>query len=465
MTWPALVLWALIVWGAASRGPQLLYVFGLCGAIGTLQMLPGEALGGANLLPQSVCAAFLIGKILLQRGNLMRGLALGVDPRRLGLLVAFAAYAVPAAVILPRLFAGQVEVITVSAGVDGASLLQPTFAVFTQSGYMVLSIATAVAVAVVGGQPDFRRHYLGSVLVGGLALIATGLVDLLTYAAGLSSLLDPFRNASYSLLTDSEALGAKRVVGLMSEASAYGALCVTALAALAFLRPCFEPRLRRTLVPLTIAGLLGMAVISTSSSAYVGLGVFAAMFGCNWLIRVGAGAVPGREGLRSELVLIVLAGFGLFCVAVLAPQLLNPVYDMFDAIVLNKTASSSFAERSSWTALGWNALWATNGLGVGLGSVRVSNWFVSILASTGLFGALLMFGFIARAMLSPRRPASADRREWRRGLRFTLVPSLFMALLAGTIPDIGVATGALYGLLVALDGPMPVREPELDAPA
>jgi hypothetical protein len=452
LTWPAVVFWVVILAGAISRGPALLYLFSIAGAFGTLQMLPGEVVGGANVLPQSICAVFLVGKVFLQRGNLLRGAAAAVDPRRLGLLAAFLVYAIPTALILPRLFANQVEVVAVGAAIAGASILQPTFNNITQTGYMALSIATALAFAILGSREDFRRHYLLSVLLGGLALIVTGLVDMATYTTGTSALLEPFRNATYALLVDAEALGSKRVVGLTSEASSFGSLCVGSLALLAFLRPCFGPRLRRTLVPLTIGGLFVMAVISTSSSAYIGLAIFAAAFGVNWLIRLGAIDAPAREGLRSELAIVVAGAFLILCVVVMMPQLLDPVRDMFDAVILKKSASASYVERNTWTRVGWEAFVATQGLGVGLGGLRTSNWFVSILGSTGLFGGLLMFGFMARVFFARTRLRSAQAREWRRGLRCSLVPSLVISWFSGTIPDIGVTAGALYGLLVALDG-------------
>src|SRR5580693_50286 len=150
---------------------------------------------------------------------------------------------------------------------------------------MALSIGVTLAFTLVGGGTNFQRHYLQAVLLGGIRLIGTGLVDFLLATAGLADLLEPFRNASYALLVDVEAAGAKRVVGLMTEASAYGASCVGAAASLAFLRPCFPNVLRDLIVPATILGLIAMAVLSTSSTAYVGLGVFGVVYALNWLRR------------------------------------------------------------------------------------------------------------------------------------------------------------------------------------
>lgn len=58
--------------------------------------------------------------------------------------------------------------------------------------------------------------------------------------------------------------------------------------------------------------------------------------------------------------------------------------NMVDTVVFQKTSSESYIERSGWTRYGWKAFLATEGWGVGLGSARTSNWYVSILSNTGL---------------------------------------------------------------------------------
>jgi hypothetical protein len=154
MTWPAILLWLLIIAATFSRGPSLLYVFGATASFGTLQMVPGDAVGGVTLLPQSVCAACLVGKILAGRGNLARALTVAVDPARLGPLFLFLAYGILSAYAMPRLFMNMVEVVPVRAGTQLSNLLEPTGANFTQSAYLTLSIGVILAFTLRGGQPD-----------------------------------------------------------------------------------------------------------------------------------------------------------------------------------------------------------------------------------------------------------------------------------------------------------------------
>jgi hypothetical protein len=245
MTWPSIVLWLLIFVGAIRRGPMLLYVFGAAGAFGSLQMVPGDMVHGVNLLPQSVCAVFLVGKILLSKGQIRRALNAALDPAKLGLLFLFLAYGLLSAYAMPRLFAHSVEVIPVSASAPWPVALEPTVANITQPAYLALSSGIALAFTLAGGRTNFQRYYLLALLFAGIVSIVTGLMDLVSWTAGLADLLEPFRNASYALLIDVGAFGGKRVVGLMPEASAYGPACVGAAASLAFLRPFFPQWLAR----------------------------------------------------------------------------------------------------------------------------------------------------------------------------------------------------------------------------
>ena len=138
---------------------------------------------------------------------------------------------------MPRLFAGRVDVIPINVEVPDPQPLAPTSANFTQSAYMVLSVGLIYACAVVARNNEFRRHFLRANLVAAAMLVLTGVLDLATQG---TDLLAPFRNANYALVSDAAILGSKRVVGLMPEASTFGAACVGILSVLVFLRPSFR---------------------------------------------------------------------------------------------------------------------------------------------------------------------------------------------------------------------------------
>ena len=131
----------------------------------------------------------------------------------------------------------------------------------------------------------------------------------------------------------------------------------------------------------------------------------------------------------------------------LAPERIAPIFDMFDKVVLQKTASYSFYQRSMWTRTGWQAFLDTGGLGAGLGSLRTSNWSISIIGSTGVFGALLLIGFFLQKLLQRTSRLSREDAAFAFGLKLSLLPYLAMIQLGGTIPDIGVAAAMSLGFL------------------
>lgn len=447
MSWPAAVLWALIPPLMLMRGPALLYMTLIVNAFMSLQMLPGDG-GGANLLPVTIYAAALVGKVALAPGNLMRGLEAALDVRRVGLFTAFIIYSLLSAVLLPRMFAGLVEVIPVSgASLDGPSLVQPRSGNITQPGYMLISYLTALALAVIGSRADVRRHYLRALVWAALALVATGVADLVSSKLGLSTLLAPFRTASYEMLTDVEVSGVKRVVGLTPEASAFGSLCVGAAAALLLLRPLYRPGWERILATAALIGVAAMALLSTSATAFAGGAALAGVYLVDLATRASRRRALGRETIALEIGLLSACAFAAAAVIVFAPNLVAPLFDLVDKIVFQKSASLSYYQRNLWTQIGLQAFFDSGGLGVGLGSVRTSNWAVSIIASTGVIGGALIFGMIAQKVFASSPTASPEVDCLRRGLRLWIIPALIMSLLGGTIPDIGVMMAITLGLL------------------
>lgn len=446
MTWAAVLAWALILVAALPRGPVvLLYLFFGFGAFGSLNLLP-EGNGVATVLPQAACAVFLIGKILFSKGQIPRAFDAAIDPTKLGLLFAFLFYGLFSAYVMPRFFAHMVEVVEMAATAPWATPLRPTLGNLTQSAYILLSVGCALAFTISGEQTAFRRHYIRANWIGGIALILAGLADMTVPA----DLLEPFRNA-YALLTSAEVMGVKRVVGLMPEASSYGTSCVGAAATLIFIRPCFEGAfLRNYLVPLTGLFLLLMAVLSTSSSAYVGLAVFALLFAGNWLRRALSDDAPAREGLKWEAIISLMAALAGLAVITLIPHAMDPVYDMLDLMVFKKHESDSYLERNNWTKVAMHAFFATYGVGVGIGSVRTSNWFVNILGSTGVIGAALLGSFIVRLYVRRCRASDPRTRELATGLKIGLLPQFAMLALIGTTPDFGVGIAAAMGTITSL---------------
>ncbi len=412
-------------------------------------MLPAGMASGINLLPGAAVGMLVVLKIAAYDGNIYRMIASALNIRRLGWLAAFLMYGVLTAFVLPKLFYSRIEVFPMSGLLAGTSSLHSSSSNLAQSCYMTLSVLLAMSISVIGSKEEFRYRFAVGIMLNGIALILTGVIDLGLYQAGLSTILDPFRNVTYTLLTNVEQLGAKRIVGLMPEASSYGTSCVSTLSLLAFLRPCLSSIHRRRTVPLLIVVLLFMAISSTASSAYVGLAIFFITFAIDVSVRVGSRSDPVSDEARCEMLALAISLLVIVLILCVSSDTRNYCYAMIDEAILEKSNSASFLERGAWTSTGLHSLVDTFGLGVGLGSVRVSNWFVSILASTGVVGSVLMFLAIASAMFPNKVKRGSAEWMWQRALKLSLIPAFGMNFVIGTTPDLGVTNGIIIGLIAA----------------
>ncbi|GJD37205.1 hypothetical protein FMGBMHLM_4132 [Methylobacterium aerolatum] len=439
----------MIIAAAFSRGPWLIYIMFASGAFGMLQMAPGDG-GGLNVLPQAACAAVFVLKVLSQPGNIPRAVDAALDPYRIGLLTAFTLYGVIGSYCLPRLFAELAYVVPVSSDVvGGTEVLRPSKGNITQSCYLLLSYGTTLAFCIIGATKEFRRHYALANLYAGMTIIITGMMDAVLYSVGLSDLLTPFRTATYVLISEAEIEGVKRVIGLMSEASAYGGLCIGTGGALIFLLPFFHKGRESLVAAATAMLLLVMGVLSTSSGAYVGFAILCGIYGVHMLVRLASR--DDREARRSRIELGLLSAAGLIVLGafIVQPSLFDFAFDMVDKLVFQKSVTASYIERTSWTRAGWEAFLDSGTMGVGIGSIRVSNWSVSILGSTGLFGALLMFGFLVQQLVFKPRKASPEVQRYNTAVQLSLLPLLAIAQLSATMPDLGVSVAAALGVLAA----------------
>lgn len=446
--WPEVVLWLLFAAGALSRGPFILYMYSISIIFGGLSMIPPEV-SGLNIPPATTCAIILLAKILLRSDNLMLSLRQAVDVRKLGLLGFFAVYVVFTAMIYPRLFQGDVMLYSLNAA-ESETPLAPTSSNLAQTIYLLTAIITTFAFSAAVRSEQFRRHYMRGVLITAFALVLSGVIDLSLAEVDASDLLSALHNATYHDLSTVQVAGLHRVVGFMPEASSYGGICCTYLGFLAFNIGAFEPAHRRRIVPILIIGLGAMTLLSTSSTGYLGFGVLIAVY----LSRVFYGLVliPIRSASRLRQAVYVLSALVVIAtfLAIIGPLVYQHLKPLLDAVLFQKTSSSSYLERNRWTHAGLLAFFATHGVGVGVGSVRTSNWFVNILASTGIIGVALFFGFVARVLWPSASLRTAADRKFANGVRLALLPSSAMIFVSGTTPDPGIGTMSWLGLVYGL---------------
>jgi hypothetical protein len=445
MTYPAVIFWALSLLVLFSRGPWLYRLFFVSMAFGTLAMAPPQMMG-ANLFPAWILAAIMTVRTLMDVGPRAYLGAL-LDFRRLGVLTCCTVYVIFSAVMLPRIFAGQIDVITMRLESAGTAGLAPSVSNLIQTAYFLLTTFTVANIYFAASTPDRRKALLDGFGWGAAAVIVTGLADMVCSKVGLSGLLDPFRNATYALMTDNDVADMRRVVGLTSEASAFAALCVGFLAPLAI-----TPNDRASApwgpwrAPLAL-GLLLMTYLSTSSGGYVALASVALMVAAGLAMGMAEGRRPAWQGAYWIMILCVAALGAL----VFSPHLVDTVQHMLDVVVFQKQHTSSYVERSMWNTMAFDAFLKSDGLGAGIGCCRASSWVFALLGNIGAPGAALMLAFVVQVFLM--RAAEPSDRGLLRITKLAIVPTLFVIALTSPSVHFGLGAAWLFGLALALARP------------
>jgi hypothetical protein len=450
--YPSVIALCILAIGLLSSRPILFYSFFAAGAFGSLSILPTDSIGGMTLLPQPIFALALLAKTISEPGAIPQGLRLVDDWGKLGLLFAFLAAGIVITMIAPKLFVGQIIItpmrLTGTTDLE-TDVLVPNSANMTQLAYLTLSILTALTFAILAKHADFLKRLPLALLIGGIVLFLTGVAD---WVAGSSGALEPFRNASYALLTNAEVLDMKRVVGLMPEASAFGPACVAMAAFLIFLRAAMPGC--GLGMPMLVTGylLLGMAVMSTSSTAYVALAVFGAIYGASLLLR---GVAPARQpGAASSFGLELLVIGLLFIAGIIAlfavHGLTDTISNLLNDIIFQKGQSASYYGRKSWTDTSLGAFFASYGLGVGIGSTRTSSWAVAVLSSTGIIGTALLAAFFVRLFITRAKDPDSPAASTITALKLALPCALAPMAISGTMVDFGSGVAAIFGIVIGL---------------
>lgn len=450
---PILLFWALALRASLSRGPALLYLYFASMPVGAFAVIPTVLTGGLTFTATPVVALLLVARTFMDRRGLSAFLTLAVLPQRLMLLALFWLVAAVVTVFMPRLFAGEAMVVPMRGIVSEPTPLHPTTQNLSQFAYLTISVLTVFAFARVLQDRAMRQHALKAMCLGGFVTVATGLLDYASQFLLLAPLLDPFRTASYALLTDVQVFGSKRVVGLMPEASAYGWQCLSFLSALYFFRRAvIDTRVRNLYVVAVLALLAVCAWLSTSSGTYVGLALLAVVIALEWLLRLGVDPRQGslyRRGLGGEMSFAVCAVIALALATIVEPHILDPVYSLVERMVIDKQASTSFEERGMWRAVAAQSLVQTHGLGVGVGSTRASSSLVAVFSSTGLLGGALFYGFVLQSLLRRTRRATVEHQLIVSAFRFSFIPTFAVSLMVGDA-DFGGIVAFGFGITTAL---------------
>lgn len=443
---------AILIFAFTRSAAGLMVSFWCLNSFGALTILPPEWIGGVNILVGTVAALLFATRVLFST-SLSRVMLTALDFKRLGFLTTYTGIGLVSAIILPRLMS-HVWVFG-NPGGDQMSLVAPNTGNINQTVYLLASFFTSLAFALFMQRREGVAALRVALLAGAAILVLSGIVDIIVGSMGATDALDVFRTANYTFMLDNNVMGVRRTIGFMTEASSFGSACIFWAALLLFTRHMFPKRqLVWGVTPLALLCVL-LAVLSTSSAAYLALMVTLVLFGCDCLINLFSKRFNVRIYTLKELYVLFLA-FIVFIIILLGfPDILQFFIDMIDELVFKKGESSSFEERTAWTNAAFAAFFDSFGIGVGIGSVRTSNLFVNILASTGVIGSFLFISFLYSFYSANVRNAPPEYGSLLRGAKMTTIPIFAQAALVGTMPDYGAPTAALFGIVIGIAAQKP----------
>lgn len=436
-----------------QKHPLLYLLFGTM-AFGSFAVVSPSLTGGLTFTATPIVLLMIIARTFFVKDGIATLINLASSKQYALYLFLFWLVGAFVTLFMPSFFAGNILVIPVRSEILAYGVpLAPTTQNFSQFTYITISILSVMAFSDYLRSSQLQQHVLKAVCVGGCVIVITGLLDLLSTILPLDFLLEAFRNATYTLLVSAEFSTGKRIVGLMPEASSYGAICLSFLTFIYFSRIAITCDFyREKLAPLLIVLLIVMIWLSTSSAAYVGLGFFGILAVIEWLWRSRKSQQNPlyKRGLAFQAWFINLSIITLLLLILFKPSLFDPVIEIVDRLVLQKTGTSSFEERSMWTAVSWQAFLDSYGLGVGIGSTRASNGFVVLMSSVGLLGALFYYGFLLQLFCKKATNAAPESQALMSAVKWSFVPSFMVALLIATTPDFGTFNAFRFGLILAI---------------
>ena len=428
--------------------PMVLVV--LCSGLGAAAAL---LIGSANIQPAHVVLLLAVAAMVARPEGaafFMRTLASSPPAVWLLLLVV---YGVTTAYFIPRLMAGATDIVPLGASAfddTGDTVpLGPVSSNFTQSVYMTANLFCFVATLhAASSDKGFRLVALGLLGLAGFNA-ALAVVDVATYWTGTQALLDPIRNARYTLHHEEQIAGLKRIVGGMPEASAFARFTLGLMA--------FSAMLWMSGLWTRASGLLALAsfalvLLSTSTTGMVGLIPVAGVLYAAAAGKAFLGRPTGQSVTLVAVLPAVAAAIGLVLLA--SEELRTAILDYLDLLVFSKASSNSGLERAAFNAIALQNFRDSYGFGVGLGTVRTSSLPIALLSHVGIPGTLFYLGFLA-AVAWPRRQRMEPLRS---GVRAGALIGCFALICGDLIAAPNIEQGLIFYVLAGLAAARPARK-------
>jgi len=433
------VLAGLLASREAALAWQLTFcLFGACAAIN----LPG----GAVITPSNLFLPFLAARAFAEH---YRTRYLEQVPKA-GVWLALAASAgVLTAIYVPRFLAGVTGILTVDRNsIDtGGSVtpLHPVSGNFTQSVYAIGGVVAFFAIRALLEHPERMTRFRDAMLLLAALDCSSAILNLAEFYAHFPPTLTYVRTA-YALYDAYEGAGGlMRIHGTFSETSSFSGFT---LPLFAFTFCLWQNRVRSTYSGILAALTMLFLMISTSTTAYVGIVLYASAL---TFVLVYRGYIKGTVPRIGVLITGAMLGIVLIgSLFVLDTKVGKALTDYLDVVIFKKLESESGVERSSWNQHCWENFIDTYGLGVGLGSARGSSLLMVLLANLGALGTLCFIAFLMSVLKG--LTTTGEVEPVREASRQAVLAALSSAVVSAATFDMGIV---FYAAAAAASVPQP----------
>lgn len=404
-------------------------LFSLFGATAAVAL---PALGGAPITPALLFLPFLMLHAIFARLRTREPFTLSRPGTLLALIVL---WGLISALVMPRLFGGETQVIVLdrlTAKSPRLYPLRPLPTNITQTVYLFGHLACFLSLRTLLRSPGRLVVFRNAVLLVAALDVGAGLLNMLENLLHLPSLLDYLRNAEgYALAIEYALGGLPRIHGTFPEASLFA---YYSLPLFAFSLSLWTSRAELRFSPYVCCGLLVMLLLSTSTTAYLGLFGYGLCYACVELPRK---RIPNLLALAAACLFVVV-----LAVYALELDFARHLDRFVRATLLDKAESGSGQERAQWNAQAFRNFLDTYWLGAGLGSSRASSFPLVVLSNLGIVGAIMFSMFALNVCRSPYRERTQDsdaELAVRKAASDAVIAALIGALVAVGMFDLGVS--------------------------
>lgn len=454
--WILLPLGIVLYWAS----PRLLYVL-------TLFFLPFSATAVVNVgsadSASGLQASMFFGSLwiltelssLFHCSQLPRFQPLRTPVRQLVLFVLVAGVSL----IMPLWISGHVVIESSELGDSGSMPLQLSANHVSQLGYLVYGILLAILLAFRNSE---AREFVRSIkifLISATFVSLWGFLQFTCWALNVdypSFIFNTSKTDSALGYTQQiRDIGWTRISSVATEPSMFAQCMLVAAVIALFTVISSQPLISKAWDRFILAIILGGLLLSTSTTAYLGLMLVALLYGAA-LVHLGI--------LRSKFVIPLLLFLGAL---VVAGAFYSPVRDVYESMILGKSDSYSAVVRINSVLLARDYFLQFPVFGLGWGSVTSHDLVFKLLSNTGVVGFLVFVVFLITLMKRIWRIAKSERHRsanaiwWPGCFAAVLVTLVFTNIFGGFAFTYG-HVWFVFGLAIAVTALSPVQESRRD---